>query len=331
MREIWPWRFIDGHASYGVGLSITPSQTKIAFLLHAPRTGTIDSIEFKLGTVTTPADLLVSLQDIDLSTGSPDGVVDQFGVVPSASVVSQAWLTVGLTLDGTPTSSKRSVVRGDWFAVVIGFSGATGTIAFKMSLTGVAWDFLENIQFFGSIWTRPTPTLPCYVLHYTDGVYATTRAAACAPSNITAVSPTVNTTPDEYAIRVQLPFTGLCAGAIVNLGFNSGAYNVVLYAPNGGTLMSVSGLKGSIVSVGVVFTQFTSIVALLPGVPYRLAVVPTTTTAVKLTVYDVQNCGIHEAHPGGQDWYLSTRTNAGAWTDTTLQRPLIAPFLVDLE
>jgi hypothetical protein len=330
MREIWPWRFIDGANSYGAGHSILAGQPKIAFYLHAPRSGTLDSIEFKLGVVTTPAALKVSIQDINLATGDPDGVVDQFGVIPATAIVAQAWVTTTLTLDGTATGTKRTVTRGDWLAVVIEFNAGLGSLFFNMTLSGSAWDYLEHVKFFTSAWIWPSPTLPCYVLKYTDGVYATTQAAACAPSAITAFNPTVNTTPDEYALRVQVPFTGFCAGALVHLGFSSGTYNVVLYAPNGAILMSVPGLKGGNGSSGPVFTQFTSPVTLFPNAAYRLAVVPTTTTPVKLTVYTVQNCGIHDAHPGGRNWYLSTRTDAGVWTDTTLQRPLIAPFLVDL-
>ncbi len=331
MREIWPWRFQEGHNSYSTSYSLTAGQPKIAYFLQAPRSGTIDSLEFKLGAVTTPAALKVSLQDISLATGNPDGVVDQYGVIPSASVVSQAWVTTTLTLDGTSTGPKRTVTQGEWVAVVFEWYAAAGSVVFSTHLNTVAWDSLELVQFFnGAVWSWPSPFLPCYVLKYTDGVYATTKAGACAPSAITAVNPTVNTTPDEYALTVHLPFTGICVGALVHLRFASGTYNVVLYAPNGSTLLSVAGLKGGGGSSGPVLTQFPSPITLLPNSLYRLAVVPLTTTAVKLTVYDVQNCGIHDAHPGGRNWYLSTRTNAGLWTDSPLQRPLIAPLLTDL-
>jgi hypothetical protein len=322
---------MEGANAYGAGLSLPSAGRKMAYLLRVPRTGTLDSIEGKLGLVTTPADIKISLQDVDATTGNPDGVVDQFRVIPSASVVTDAWLSAVLTLDGTDTGTKRTVTRGDWLAVVLEFDSAAGNLILNFTLSGNAWDTLEYPRIFnGAIWTKPTPQLPAYVFKYTDGVYAMSRAGSIAPSVLSSVNPTTVTTPDEYALHFQVPFTATIAGALVYLRFSSGTYNVVLYAPNGVVLHTAPGNRSGGGSSGPVFTQFTAPITLAPDAPYRLAVVPTTTTVVKLSTFGVSSCGVMSAAAGGQSWYLSTRTDAGVWTDSTLERPLIAPFLLDV-
>jgi hypothetical protein len=168
------------------------------------------------------------------------------------------------------------------------------------------------------------------VFTYTDGVYAMSQAGSFAPADIASVNPTTATTPDEYALRFQLPYAATLAGALTHLRFGSGTYNVVLYDLTDAVLHTATGNRSGASSSGPTFTQFTAPIALLANTPYRLSILPTSVTTVKLTTFGVNSCQVLSACAGGQHWYLSTRTDAGVWTDSPLRRPLLAPFLVDL-
>src|SRR5438093_3319795 len=99
-----------------VSFLIDASGEKVAFIVRAPKAGTITDIGFRLGVVTTGQTLKVSLQDVDGVTGNPDGVVDQSNTVAVADTDDELWKTV--TLPG------RTVVLGEVFAIVIEFNAA---------------------------------------------------------------------------------------------------------------------------------------------------------------------------------------------------------------
>src|SRR3990167_6931370 len=69
---------------------------KFAVIGVAPKTGNLDSFEFCLGTVTqAPVNgLLCSFQDLDLTTGHPDGTADQSKTV-TAGLTTGAWVAPG--------------------------------------------------------------------------------------------------------------------------------------------------------------------------------------------------------------------------------------------
>jgi hypothetical protein len=48
---------------------------------------------------------------------------------------------------------------------------------------------------------------------------------------------------------------------------------------------------------------------------------------VILAYFDVANADHLQAHIGGTEWYLSSRVNGGAWTDTTTRRPMLWPYI----
>src|SRR6266852_2209428 len=78
--------------------TIDAAGKRVAFVVSAPLAGTLQTAEFRLGGVGTPQDLRVSFQDLD-ATDLPDGTADQYAVVPSASVVTDAWIVPGPLTD----------------------------------------------------------------------------------------------------------------------------------------------------------------------------------------------------------------------------------------
>ena len=56
---------------------------------------------------------------------------------------------------------------------------------------------------------------------------------------------------------------------------------------------------------------------------YRLAVKPTTTNDANWRVQEVRAAASMDLIDGGQNFHLSTRTDAGAWTDVLTKRPML--------
>ena len=121
-----PWSLYGSGSGLTFSVSLLNSANeKWAAIIRAPRTGTLDKFECRIGTslATFPGNgLRLSFQDVDLSTGNPDGSVDEFRVV-SVSPGVNGWVTPGLmTDDGTDTGVKRSVTAGDYLACVVDFN-----------------------------------------------------------------------------------------------------------------------------------------------------------------------------------------------------------------
>ena len=96
--------------------TLTASTHKVAWVIRAPKTGTLNRFGVRLGTVANTPDngIRFSFQDVTISTGAPDEVQDQFADV-TTGLVTDAWCepTTFLGASGTGSGAKRSVTAGD--------------------------------------------------------------------------------------------------------------------------------------------------------------------------------------------------------------------------
>src|SRR5215203_1724241 len=95
---------------------IDASGEMAALIMRVPKTGTLTRFEALVQAVGNTPDngLRFSFQDVSLTTGLPDGVVDQFATIASGSVTT-GWVSPG------DFDSTRAVTRGDLLALVIDF------------------------------------------------------------------------------------------------------------------------------------------------------------------------------------------------------------------
>ncbi|RJQ37448.1 MAG: hypothetical protein C4555_06340 [Dehalococcoidia bacterium] len=141
-------------------LLIDASGERVAITFDAPLTGTLDSFEFRLGTVTqAPVNgLRCSFQDIN-SAGNPDGIDDQFRVI-TTGLTSSTWVAPGLvTADGTDTGIKRSVTAGQRLAAVISFDNFVAGDALEISMVSTSTTNVEVVgrcfpALFTASWSR---------------------------------------------------------------------------------------------------------------------------------------------------------------------------------
>lgn len=308
-----------------------------AYIVRIPRTGTLDSAEFKLGTVSNVPDNGFRVSFQNLSGDFPDGTQDQFRDVASG-LTTNAWITTGLiTSDGSDTGIKRSVTAGDYLAVVVEFvtfvTGDAVTFSGVSSAGNVHYAQPVGAQMYlaqrssASAWSVSGSLYPPFALKYSDGTYAHVSGLWYPYVDLNTVT-TFNSgsTPDERGLRFTVPVSTQLTG-IWFRGDNLGALDVVLY--DGSTALQTVAVDTAVDSAagGLNFFVPVSPTTLSPGSTYRAVVKPTTTTNVTLYDFTVPTTAHLSAVEGGTTWYYTERTDAGAWTDTDTKRPWMGVLL----
>jgi hypothetical protein len=325
-----PEQLTTAAPGFGTTGTIDASAEKWAYVFQAPTAGVIDKVEFRLGAVTLGGSSVfrVSLQTVDTTTGNPDGSQDQYRDM--TSLTANAWNVPGLmTSDGTDTGTKRTVSRGEILAVVFEyqtFTAADSVVVSAMS-TGNVTESMMNLPYcalFTASWSK-VHMLPLFALKYNDGAYRF-PVGTMPGSALNTTAFASNSTPDERGLLFQVPFPVQLEGIFLRGDIDNDA-DVVLYDSGSSALATVS-LDSSIRSSanGQWFNYiFSSVVDLDADTDYRLALKPTTTS--NATLYD-WDAGVSLANfIGGSTWKYTTRTDAGAWTDTSDKRPWMGLIL----
>ena len=310
----------------------------VAFIVRVPKTGTLNTAEFRLGSVGNTPDngLKVSFQN--LSGDFPDGVVDQFRDV-TTGFTSNAWLTVGLiTADGTDTGAKRSVTAGDYLAIVVEFVSFVAADNVGVNALNVAGNTQPAMPGSGqtylaqrsttSVWTISTAFFPQLGVQYDDGTWAYLGPTWYPYSGVNTATWNNTSTPDERGLFFSVTVSTRIAGMWFR-GDNTAALDVVLYDSGGSALVTVS-VDTAVDSAtgGLNFLVPFPPTTLTANATYRLVVKPTSGSNVTLYDFDVPGNAYLSAVEGGIGWYYTERTDAGAWTDTNTKRPWMG-ILID--
>jgi hypothetical protein len=266
----------------------------------------------------------------------PDETQDQtFAIVNgNASFATNTWLHTGAL------SSNRTVTKGELLAVVLEYDGGgrLGSDSVVMSGfssvdTGGYARAMAALK-TGGTWAQQS-VLSNVILEFTDGTFGTLSGAIpfSAANNFAYHS---GSTPDEYALKFQLPMSCKIDGAdlwIYTTAVTSD-FDVVLYDSDGATALATTSVSGyhCFASLREMFVPFSTEVVLAANTNYYLAVKPTQAVSTVLINYsDVSASGHLAALFGGTTWITSSRTNAGAWSDTATRRPFIAPRISSVD
>jgi len=342
---LWPAPACPTSGS-GLALQFTTSMNasgdRHAFICRAPKAGTLAGFGVRTGTAVTLVNgLRFSFQDVSATTGLPDGVVDQFQTLAPGSVTASTWTeATALTHDGTGGGVKRVVAVGDYVGCVIDFTSFTGAEAVNLingiGITIGGTELVETYHGDGSSGTYARALLfgAAFALRYDDGTYAA-FAQWCLPlAAITARAFTVSTTPDERGMVIIPAITMAVAGAWLWCTLPGDA-TIVLYDAADAVLASVAldkDRRGTPTTAGgTAAALFAAPVTLTAGATYRLTCLPTDASGVSTTEFTVPSVAHLAACPGGAAMYLTTRTNAGAWTDTTTQRPFMGLIISGID
>ena len=305
---------------------------KGAFIVQVPKTGTLDKFEFRIGdSIQLPANgLKCSFQNVDdVTTGDPDGTVDQFRVVTGLAVNS--WVVPGLiTSDGTDTETKRSVARGELLACVVEFQSFNASDVVNISALDLsATSFVGSPPYsdhFTLAWAKQTNG-PVVALKYDDGTYE--HMFGCYPiKDLYAVSYDTDSIIPIRALALTPPTDILCGGVYIRM--LDGGANLFLVDADAVTFLETKSLNPVLratTSAHDRLFRFAKDHRLLTNEVYHVSVKPTTITNVVLYEFDVNDAAIMNAMPGGQGWFLSTQVTDGVWSDTFTRRPWMGVFL----
>jgi len=290
-------------------LLIDASGEKVAALFRVYKAGDIRKLTFRLITVTTGQTLKFSLQDVDLTTGNPDGTVDQSCTVTVADTDDNTFKTCTLGAD-------RTVAVGDYLAAVAEFDATVGNLQI-----GVTVSQLYNNVFadhFTASWAKQNRA-PLVAVEYSDASYQVIPGVLPSVGGSTAFSS--SSTPDERGNVFQLNFKYEVVGLMYGTAITATSdVDLVLY-DSASTVLGTASIDGnSVVSTGDMYIGFFTPVTVNADTLVRGVVKPTTTNNTTLGLLDAHTATALGQLAGGQDIYRTTRTDAGVWTDTTTGR-----------
>lgn len=318
------------------------SGDKIAFVFQAREALSIDAPEFRFGTVTTAADLKVSVQGVDASTGFADGVISHWAIIPAIAQISNTWCTTPpVTSDGTPSGTRPVFTQGQKVAYVIEFASTVGDINLsRWQTSGGVTSFQCTFTdiYSASAWTRGGfQTITCIALRLLDGSYrlphrslpalsVQTASGASTGQNLTSA-----TTPDEVGLRftpeVRCRLKGVqffMQFGTVTGGAGSGGDHDFILTTDDGTVIDSTFQDGDqtadVANAYYYYQPFLTRPILVPGKWYRLTVRPRTTESMGYFFLDFPKQGVADAFHGGKMMGID-RVDAGAWNERPLRLP----------
>lgn len=308
--------------------TIDASGERVAYVFRVPKSGTLNKFEVFLRAVTNNPDngLRFSFQDVD-SSGDPDGTQDQYRDITSA--LTAGWLAPGLmTSDGTDNGTKRAVTAGQLLACVIEFvtfvasdSVGFGGISGYSTIFGMHNLHYVNERSAAGVWTKSLTEGASFALTYSDGTYGLIPWWFPATAFNTHTLNT-GTTPDEAGMYFEVPMACTVNGAWVRMDLDGPATLKLYQGPTLLKSVSLYSSQRATTNGTPLWVPFGS-VDLQANVAYRVTVLPTSTTSLAIYSLDVNTNGLLASMDAVSTWYMTQRTDAGAWTDTNTRRPIM--------
>lgn len=315
-----------------------------AQIISVPAGITITSVGFRYTLRTgTPPTYKLSLQSV--TSGAPSGTILGGGTPAEATFTPPA----DASWDGT----------WQWITLDNSYTTVGGIIAIVIQYDSGTIDGSNNSQFTNRLTAADASRYLGYVYTDNNGVVAKTLARQVygyrdasttygfPVVSMTSTSYSVDSTPDEYALRFTIPTT-FCAtytvrGLQAQLAAMASSKTLViqLYDTDGSTVLqsvtwdSDDNRVQSDTSVQCVEIYFdeSSLSTLTAGSVYRIGFAPQETSAnARLLTLDVPANSDLSAFPLGSHWYLNTRSDSGAWTDDNTvdyKRPAMELILKD--
>jgi hypothetical protein len=318
--------------------AMNASGDRVAIIVECPKAGTLDKFEFFSGTVSNTPDngIRCSFQTIAPTTGNPDGTQDQFRDI-LAGLTSATWMVPGLiTSDGTDTGAKRTVSRGELVGCVVDFVSFVASDTYQVATVRTnTYMQGRNYNADGSsgAYTKGTTTsMPIVALKYDDGSYAVFAPDFVLPiTGFNTFTFNSGSTPDERALKFSFAGPVRVRGAWIMCDLDNDT-DVVLYDSDGSTVLATATIDkdlrfGSATTICPVQFSFPSSVSLAASTNYYLSIKP---GASSISAYSLQFPGTAylAASPWGANAIMSTRTDAGAWSDETDEQ-LYAGLIID--
>lgn len=319
------------------------STDALEYIFQAPpgaASYSITRLGVRLGTITgTTPTYRLSLQGVD-GSGNPDGTIKGGGTPASVTFSPSGLGWSNNTWHWVDLDNAYSASPGELLAHVVDYSSGTVDGSNNASFTSTVGTNYTNLAFPYSITnnatvrTKVATAMACRA-------WGTSSVAYDFPSlSFTSTTYNSGSTPDEYALKWTLPAdwgaTYKVRGVRVMLGLAAAAtMTVKLYDSDGSTVLQdiawdTDHTTGTSARWKQILFNESSLSSLSFGTAYRIGFVPSSATNHSINYMDVDAAADWDAWPGGQNVLTSTRTDAGAWTDTTTRRLFCELVLADI-
>lgn len=305
-------------------LQIDANGEKVAFIVQAPKSGTVVKLCFWVFTVTTGNTIDVRLETVDAS-GNPSGTLwdsPTNNARATANITAAGWYAVTL-------NSSQTVAQGDYMAIVLAHTGNSANLTIStVDPTSCAQEFPYSAQYIAS-WTK-LKNCPICAIEYPSTTYEVIQGAW--PINGYGNVAFNNTGTNERGLRVKLPYPTRAVGAWVWADLD-GDTELRLYdvddLVNYVARVVIDKDARQTTTQGRQVYYFTSAAPLSPQHEYFLMLHPTTATNVTLTHVDVLGTTppLLDAMDGGKEIYYADRAGTGSFTPNTTRRPMMGLIL----
>lgn len=306
---------------------INASGEVVVLVAKMPQACVIDRLGTIISAVANAPDngLRFSLQGVSATTGLNDGTIiestNAFATVASGSVAT-GWLASGAF------ATNHTATRGELLAFVLDiptFTAGDDLIVRSMANGSSATTVLPY-AIREAAGTRSTHILPIIIAHCADGGAGTwlqlSPLIIPATAALTGVTFDTGTTPDEMGAVFIPAQPSRLNSVIIPIATDAAAsdFDVIVYDSGDNVLDTVSydgDQVGNPANTSVIHFEhwLSASLTLTAGATYRIVVKPTTTNNVRLSYLPIADAAI-EAVPGDLvNFYVTTRVDAGAWTD----------------
>jgi hypothetical protein len=314
--------------------TMAAAASRTAYIFQVPKTGTLDWFEVRQNVNSNTPDngLRFAFMDLD-AAGKPDNTEDQYSIV-TAGFAAGAWLVPPsyMGAGGPGSGAKRAVTKGDWIACQVRMENfvAGDSVAMSTLDYGVRPATNFNLNCYngssgnsGATWSTSQVGGICVALKYDDGTYGQMEWPNMCPTAFNLRTFNSGSTPDERGLLFQIPFPGRLTGVWVRIDSDN-AFDIVLYdAASSAVFTETPSFVNVYATSGAnAYYKIGTPPTLTKNVNYRLAIKP---GASNISIYDMDfnSSAIRIANVPHSTWMSTSRTNAGAWTDTNTNVPFI--------
>ena len=324
-----------------VNFTLNASTDAAEYIFQTPEAITITKLGFRYGLRTgTPPTFKISLQGVSVA-GTPDGTIKGGASPASATFTPPADTTWDGTWQWITLANTYGTTRGEFLSIVIAYDSGTIDGTNNSSFTTHATHLTHNGGFLkGYSIQNDAGVRTIQIDQPIFGYQSSTTAYGFPLKAINNTTFNSASTPDEYALRFLLPAgwgSTFQVGGVRWRGNPAGANDVVIVLYSGTTvLQNVSfdrdfdAAPFGVDRVREYYFDEATLSTLNFGTEYRVGLQPSgaggSSTLVTLVMAAAADAA---AHNGGTSFYLSTRTDAGAWTDVSTERPLMEIIIKD--
>ena len=320
-----------------VNFVLNQTTDAIEWIFNVSGAITITKLGFRYGLRTgTPPTFKISLQGVGV-TGNPDGTIKGGGSPASATFTPPADTTWDGTWQWITLANPYTTTRGEFLAIVIAQSSGTINASNNSSFTTnnnntPTQNFPYAIRNDAGTRTRQN-TMPVY------GYSSSSLAYGNVIQGVWTTAINASTTPDEQALNFMFPGdsgqTYQVIGVRLTMTLPAGqSVKLILY--DGTTVLQDVTFDTDLqylatdISPFEIFFDEATLSDLLFGSVYRLSLQPQAASGTYyISALTVASTNDLTAWAGSTNFYQSTRTDGGAWSDDTLTRPFVELIIDD--